>query len=219
MYPSAGESNPNKRNEILIFDETLGAFFPWRITDDEDGTYLTDAVFIRDVYTTSSSQSSNLKYLIVDGTTGTLTFAEFTNVDFLDWSANNYQSYAEAAYNFLGDLETRKTVPYVTVFLKKTEESYTEVAGQYVPIRDSSCLVSAYWDFKNYPTTSEQQAYRRKYTLPTPPEEINDPFEVVITRLKLRGRGRVVRIRFESQDNKDFHLLGYNMIAARNGRF
>ena len=36
---------------------------------------------------------------------------------------------------------------------------------------------------------------------------------------KLRGKGRSARLRFESEQGKDFILLGYGVIDARNHRF
>jgi hypothetical protein len=45
------------------------------------------------------------------------------------------------------------------------------------------------------------------------------PSSVISTRLKLRGKGRSTRLRFESEQGKDFILLGYGVIDARNQRY
>jgi len=59
--------------------------------------------------------------------------------------------------------------------------------------------------------------------MPIPDESdlgtFNYPEDVVTTRLKLRGRGRSVRLKFESTTGKDFTLLGYSLIGGTNGRF
>jgi len=34
----------------------------------------------------------------------------------------------------------------------------------------------------------------------------------------LRGRGKTVRFRFDSEEGKDFVLLGYGILGGRNGR-
>ena len=42
------------------------------------------------------------------------------------------------------------------------------------------------------------------------------PESVITTRMKLRGRGRSMRIKFESEQGKDFILLGYSVLGGRN---
>lgn len=252
FYPSLNEDSEIKKNEVLIFDEVLKAFFPWTISDQESNTdYVVDVVFSSgiglddisfNVINSSGDQvqdssnddvvanlegrslySSRVKVLVVDGATGSVTFAEFTDSNFYDWGDANFQSYAEAAYNFLGDLETRKTVPYVTSYLKTTETGWEEDgSGGYTPVRDSSCLLKAYWSFRKEPITRPQQTYLRKYPIAADPLDLSTfeyPTTVIISRLKIRGRGRVVRLRWESEEGKDFHLLGWNMLAAGVGRF
>jgi hypothetical protein len=46
----------------------------------------------------------------------------------------------------------------------------------------------------------------------------NIPETVVHTKLKLRGKGKTVRFRFDSEAGKDFVLLGYGLIGGKNGR-
>ena len=83
-------------------------------------------------------------------------------------------------------------------------------------------LVSAYWDFRRTSSSDPQQAYRLKYV---PVVDTNNlgiwdyPEEVVTTRLKLRGYGRSMRLRFESETGKDFVLLGYGVLQGANQRF
>ena len=160
---------------------------------------------------------------MVDGDTGQFTFAEFTDQDFQDWGSADYSSYAEAAYNFMGDLETRKSSPYITTFMKDTATGWTDAgSGVYTVNRDSGLLVSAYFDFNTTPTSIAQQAFRRKNTPAVDTSDLSSwtyPRTVIPTRLKLRGRGRSMRLRFESEAGKDFHLLGYNVIIARSMRF
>jgi hypothetical protein len=253
LYPSATETSEVKKNEIILFDETLSAFIPWRISDQDTATdYVVDATFnsgvgasdtIFNVIDTSGNQvvdsigdevvvtrtgralaSSKIKLLVVDGTTGSITFAEFTDTGFTDWGDADYSSYAETAHSFLGDLEMRKSVPYITTFLKTTETGWmlNDAGDGYDPIRDSGCLIKAYWNFNTEPVARSQQLYRRKSV---PVVDTGDlatfdyPTTVIVSRVKVRGRGRNMRLRFESEVGKDFHLLGYNIIAASNGRF
>ena len=91
----------------------------------------------------------------------------------------------------------------------------------YTPTNESSLLVSAYWDFNKSPSSTAQQAYRRKRPvfLGVDPTEFVSEESVIMTRLKLRGRGRSVRIRLESETGKDFIYLGHGMISDAAARF
>jgi hypothetical protein len=76
-------------------------------------------------------------------------------------------------------------------------------------------------DFGNNSTSTPQQAYRLKIMPVVDPEDLNSfnyPETVITTRLKLRGRGRSVRLKFESEQGKNFVLLGYSMLGGVNGR-
>ena len=160
--------------------------------------------------------------LIRDGATGKLTMGGFLDQTFLDWGTTNYSSYAVAGYEFFGDLVLKKTSPYVTPYMRVTETGWTgdENTG-YDPINSSSLLISSFWDFGNSSTSTPQQAYRLKIMPIVDPNNLdtfNYPDTVVTTRLKLRGRGRSVRLKFESEQGKNFVLLGYSMVGGVNGR-
>jgi len=149
----------------------------------------------------------------------TATFGGFTATDFYDFTGVNYSSYAVAGYDFLGDITIKKNAPFVTVYLKQTENGFTGNAlTGYTPIRESSCQVSAYWDFATDATTT-QEAYRLKFPVVVNPDNLNAfvyPTTVITSRLKVRGRGRSLRLRFLSDSGKDMHLYGFDVIGARN---
>ncbi len=161
--------------------------------------------------------------LVRDGDTGKLTLGGFTATDFLDWGTANYNSYAIAGYEFFGDLVLKKTSPYVTPYMRVTETGWTgnETDG-YDLVGSSGLLVSSLWDFSTTATSTPQQAYRLKVMPVVDPgnlDSFNYPETVITTRLKLRGKGRSVRLKFESEQGKNFVLLGYSMMGGVNGRF
>jgi hypothetical protein len=91
----------------------------------------------------------------------------------------------------------------------------------YTPINESSLLVSALWDYKET-SYNTQQAYRVKpYPLVDSTDLSNNQQDrsVVTTRLKIRGRGRSCRFKFESEEGKNFVLLGYGVVAGVNNAF
>jgi hypothetical protein len=248
-YPEDGETNVNKFNKFLILDTVLQAFYPWTVSDEATNTdYIMGFSFysgfgsdqlILDVVSAANDVISNsddvistqytdyitgdpaIVLLIRDGATGKVTMGTFSSNTYLDWGTTNYSSYAEAGYDFKGDLFYQKTSPYVITYMRTTETGWTgdEIAG-YEPINPSSLFVSSFWDFKSTPSSVAQQAYRFK-TMPVV-GDLNTwdyPSSVISTRLKLRGKGRSTRLRFESEQGKDFILLGYGVIDARNQRY
>lgn len=253
FYPNNGETVVNKKNRVLTLDISLQAFYPWEIADAASNTsYIVGAEYYSgfgsdiidvdvilsngdDVVTSAGDDviisrlsqialaNSAIILMVRNGATGKMTMALFKGTDFLDWNSADYSSYAEAGYDFMGDLVLKKTSPYVVVYMRPTEEGWegTELAG-YDPIRESSMLVAAYWDFRRSSSSAPQQAYRLKYV---PVVDTNNlsvwdyPEEVITTRLKLRGYGRSMRLRFESETGKDFVLLGYGVLQGVNQRF
>ena len=253
FYPKNNETVLNKKNRVLTLDISLQAFYPWEISDEDTNTsYVVGAEYYSgfgsdiidvdvilsngddvvlangdDVVISRLSQialaNSAIILMVRNGATGKLTMALFKGTDFLDWNTADYDSYAEAGYDFMGDLVLKKTSPYIVVYMRPTEEGWTgtEQTG-YDPIRESSMLVSAYWDFRRNSSSDPQQAYRLKYVPVVDTGNLNlwdYPEEVVTTRLKLRGYGRSMRLRFESETGKDFVLLGYGVLQGVNQRF
>jgi len=244
LYPENDETLLNKSRKILILDIPLQAFYPWEIAENADyvmGLYFYDGYGNALV---SVDVTDSLLADVTDSTTevvtvlraGTLANADtqlaalvynngfmsiglFSSETFLDWGTANYSSYAEAGYDFLGDLNLKKTAPYVTVYCRTTEEGFTgnETDG-YEAINPSSLTMKAYWDFKTVPSSS-QQAYRIKPFIIVDADDLTNNQQVgtvVTTRLKVRGKGRSMRLRFESEEGKNFVLLGYGVIAGVN---
>lgn len=250
-YPNATETNANKLNNFLILDIPLGAFYPWKVSDETSSTdyimglavysgYGSDELVLDVVLSTGddvvqgsddvvSTQFSDfatgdpsIVLLIRDGATGKLTMGTFSGDDFLDWGTTNYSSFAEAGYDFISDLVRQKNSPYIVTYMRVTEEGWVSTESGYEPIRPSSLLVSAYWDFSTTASSVAQQAYRYKQTPVVNPGDLTQfgyPDTVISSRLKLRGRGRSARLRFESEQGKDFVLLGYGVINAVNQRY
>ena len=248
LYPENGETRLNKRTRALILDIPLQAFYPWKISTDASypmalsfydayGSAL-DYVDVVDnfgipvtiagptnvqILETQILTNSDVRLIVwCRDSSGNLTVGLFTNKDFKDFETEDYQSYAEAGYDFIGDLTLKKTAPYVTVYCRSTEEGFVgnETIG-YTPVNASSLIMKAYWDFKEEPSSS-QQAYRVKpYAMVNTMNILDNQQDrsVVTTRLKVRGRGRSMRLRFESETGKNFVLLGYGVVVGANTTF
>lgn len=240
------DEGEEKRNHALILDVTLKAFYPWSVSGNEnnfvigsfyfeDNTNLSfnDTVTVggddvtvggNDVYITEVVNNTNAdsKLICVYHSNSNTNFGQFTAKTFVDFESFPYTSFVEAGYFFAGDMTLKKNAPFVTVYCRTTEEGFTgnETTG-YTAINPSSLIMKAYWDFKKTPSSS-QQAYRVKpFALVNPIDLANNQQvgTVVTTRLKILGKGRSVRLRFESEEGKNFVFLGYAMVVAVNDRF
>ena len=156
------------------------------------------------------------------------TFAAYTNPNFLDWRRVNGTGVDAPATLITGaasggDNMRFKQVPYLYVHSKRTEDGFTsDVNGDFVPTNQSSCTVQSVWDWTDSPNSNKWgtpfQAYRYKRVYF--PKDINDPFdtghETIVTKNKLRGRGRAISLKFTSSPGKEMYLYGWSLIIAAN---
>jgi hypothetical protein len=242
FYPDDDEVIECKLRNILIFDEKFNAFLPWAVADDT--SYIVDALFLDgedsvsiefDVVDASgnlvidgsgnqvviskvgaSFSSTTIKVTTVT-TSGSLTFSEFTDTSFLDWDTADYSSYLVTGYSFNGDMTLPKSIQYLTPYFSVTESSVVTPDGgiSFTYDRPSSCKVEALWDFKRTTGTPAQQAYKPQYLpIPTAAGPFEYPYSVIKSRLRIRGRGQEVQLKFSGEQGYDFHILGYDIITG-----
>lgn len=152
-----------------------------------------------------------------DGTS-TYSFGEFSNVSFKDWGETDAPSYMITGYVSGGDFQRYKRTPYITFHFEKTEDSTV------CPIdlnKQSSCLVQAQWDWANNVNSGRWsrtfQAYRfRKHYVPAEMGEFDNGFSTVVTKNKIRGKGRVLSLLISSEPEKDCRILGWSAIMEVN---
>ena len=249
FYPDNDEAIDYKYNNILVLDLNLQAFYPWRIEDQDTSTsYVMGLSYYSGLGSTSTETEvvnglddiingsdnvvatlyrdflqgdSEIKVLVRDGATGKMTFATFNGANYLDWDEANYKSFAEAGYDFMGDMTTFKTAPYVTTYMRVTEDGYTFNGIGYDFINPSSCLMSVSWNLYKL-TGTPREIYRLKDVPVVDPDDLSTigyPTDTIVTKSKVRGRGRSMKLRFDSAEGKDFHLVGYEVIGAKNNGY
>jgi hypothetical protein len=151
-----------------------------------------------------------------------VTFADFENTrdsstKFKDWySFNNVgseqQAYFITGYNMGGNGPARAmSGQYLTVFMKRTETSFDSNTN---PLNQSSCKMQSRWDFTDniYPGkwAAEVEVYRQLRPYFTDPGSVfDDGYPLVISKNKLRGRGKAVQFKFTSQAGKDMKIVGW----------
>ena len=77
-----------------------------------------------------------------------------------------------------------------------------------------SCLVTAKWEWTEKQSAGRwsrpQQAIKpKRFFIPTDPNTNFDGHGILFSKLKLRGHGKALVVRFESEDGKDFQLYGW----------
>lgn len=181
------------------------------------------------VYTTSdrTASTSTTKYLTSSDQTFTqtnltMTLSELSNSSFVDWQGDVEQVDADASlltsWENLGDLQRRKDIRYLFMFLRRTE---TGVDTEANPINPSSCLVRTRWDFadaiESGKWTTQREMYRYKRFIPvTDSGELNYGQSVIVTKNRVRGNGRVLAVDIQSAPGKDLHIHGWSLSALGN---
>ncbi len=174
----------------------------------------------------SSSVTRESVYLSVLGTSPNIsyTFSTYSNINFLDWEAVDSTGIDAAAYMITGyltagDNQRDKQVSYITTHFKRTENAWVLDAGQIVPDNQSSCKVQAQWEWANHVNSgrwsSEFQAYRYKRLFL--PVDVNDDydygFSTIVTKSKIRGKGKALSLKFSTEAGKDCHIYGWSLIV------
>lgn len=150
------------------------------------------------------------------------TIGSFSNDQFVDWESYDgtgivYNSFVESGYEILEDAFRKKQILYLSVFFRQTEENYVDLGGgNYTVDKPSSCFMTVKWDWTTSGNTGKwsqkRQVYRHRRT-PLVNEldlTFNTGTKVVFTKNKVRGTGRSLQFRFETNERgKNFDILGW----------
>lgn len=211
LFGDSGD-NTNQYANALVLDLRVGAYYKYVFN-----TSSTDGVLTAFTITDSDSTASNKKIKWQCQTTATaITTCDLDQSDYLDFDGSESPlPYVITGWDNLGDFQQRRQAPIVTVYAKRTETGYTESGNGYAPVNESSNLLTAYWDWTDDSVSgkigSQNETYRhvRAFT-PSGTGDV-DGYPVVVTRNKVRGRGRVLQLRFDGAATKDSHILGFTL--------
>jgi hypothetical protein len=193
------------------------------IRDSDSETVVADVAVLR------GSSTTTMLWTIVPGSSlSEWTFSQYSDADFFDWTtANgtgiNFDSYFETGYLLEGNVTNYRKAPWVWVFSKRTETGYiSDGAGGYNVENPSSCYLQPRWDFADHSNSSKfgrrQQIYRilKDYDKTPTSLDFNSGFPVTTTKNKVRGKGRALTLRFESESGKDFDIYGWAVQFSDN---
>lgn len=206
-----------------------GDSFDSVVVNDTQVVVGSDNVVLDSVLRTEGLQA--IKYVTLHGMVGGnkgYTFSQYKDTTFHDWKSVDGVGVDAKAYVLTGtitasDSSIFKQVPYLILHMLKTENGMEVVDGQTVPANQSSCLVRSQWDWANsfhsgkWSNLFQAYRYRRPYLATSIIDPYDNGFETVVTKNKLRGRGRALSLYFETEEGKDCKILGWNLSLTGNG--
>jgi hypothetical protein len=218
-------------DRILQLDLSLSAFYPWTV--ETVGPYISDIFTtptLNELVDTEAIRSSFVKYLcaVPSDEDYKYTFGFFKSAGFADWITYDgvgvaYLSFVETGYELLDDAMRKKQAPYVFCYFRRTEEEYVEDGSDYTVDKPSSCYFQVKWDWANSSNSnkwsSKIQVYRHRRAPMFSEDDLtfDTGFPVVVTRNKVRGSGKAIQFRFESDEiGNDFDLLGWAVPFSGN---
>jgi hypothetical protein len=185
-----------------------------QVTDDSENVTVTLTTPV-----TADVKLKLLTFVKQDNDTYKYTFSEFKNNTLLDWVIHteegvDYSSYIETGHDLAGDLIAEKEANTVYTFFKRTETATVDNGDGLEFDYPSSCMMQAKWDWADSSTSGRwselEQVYRlNRHWIPLGVGPFDYGTEVIQTISQVRGKGRAMSIRFESETGKDFHLLGW----------
>ena len=194
-------------------------------TDEVIVTSADKVIITQDVV---ASRSTQFSYLTMIGTS--FTISKFTNRKFTDWetagsgTGADYSSYLVTGYELFGDIIRNKQIPYIFFYFNRTEDGFTTVGSTLEIDNPSSCLVQAQWNWADSANSgkwgNQFQAYRllRNYIPSGPADTFDYGDSVIVTKNKLRGSGKTISLKIQSEAGKDMQILGWGVSAVATSK-
>lgn len=176
-----------------------------------------DTLIVNQEFPTSAQSITKYTIFVI---TDQLTIGSYRNESFRDWftaSGNvgvDAPAFMEVAWFKGGETQRYKGITYLTAHFKRTEENFiADSSGNVIFDKPSSCLVRGRWEFTttNAATrwTQQFQAYRFRQNFIPSVGPFDYGYSVITTKSKLRGKGRSLSLRFDTEPDKDCHIYGY----------
>lgn len=190
-------SDVYRYNTVLCMDTKSKAFYTWEISE---GPIVRTIDYI---VPADRSTQSLIKYMIhqdYNGSTADQTFAEVSNENYLDWENEgtevDYTSYFITGYKLDGETQKFFQPNYIFVFLEQET--------------NASCLVQGIFDYTSSANTGKWSTLQQIYNANLLNRNVN------FRRLKMRGKGRALQLRFESESQKPFTIIGWSIWETSN---
>lgn len=221
---------------ILFFDVQLESFYKYDVKNAfSNNPFFFSAFLAPDTLNTGTASTTptpglppktyKVKYLGVANIAGSvhLTICEFQNKDFKDWKyftpgGIDAKGYILIGATTFGDIGVKKQISYLNVMMKNTEKTITNN----IIDKESSCIARSQWDFADSIISNKwstpTQVFKR---IRTRGDDGSGDFytghEYLVSKNKMRGRGRAFSLYLETEELKDCQLVGWNLEVTTNG--
>ena len=209
---------PYTYDQALIYDTRLSAFTKYKFAYNYFVGYVGSIFVLK-----QGLGNSKVKYVCFTNTYTQLVIAEANNyTDYKDFGGAEIDCYLVTGYDTVGDAAAKKYAPYIYVFSNKTETGYSVVSTEYTPVRESSTTLQARWDWADLSVSGKwgvaQETYRHS-RLYTPSDPTTDTFDdgqpMIVTKNKIKGRGRSLHLKFQAGAGKDSYIAGWKVLYDR----
>lgn len=111
------------------------------------------------------------------------------------------------------DTSIRKQIQFLTMHFKQTARS---LGSSYTLVNETSCMSQAKWDWSTTADSRKWSALKQIFRNPKPNSVLN--YDVITSRNMIRGQGRTLAIYFETEPEKDCHIIGWNLAIDGNSK-
>lgn len=212
LYQSTSSIPRLSYDKALCLSTVLGAFTKYAFHCNS-AAYVASVTSMRD-----ASTNKKLKYICITDSGTVLNIAECNNTVFVDLSLTEKEAFIVSGPETLGDASKYRYAPYIWVFSKKTETGFVQDSeGGLTPVAESSTKMQARWDWADLSVNgkwgSVQEVYRhlRMYQPASAADTFDDGVPLVVTRNKVRGRGRSLQIKLYAGQGKDSFIAGWHV--------
>jgi hypothetical protein len=211
LYKLTSDPNNLANNVLFDYDACLvyntisKAFMPWEFSttgpDIRGISYVEDSIGVSEPkikFTLTKAVTGSTDYLIFgEQERTTPTYSDWTNAATQTLgTANSYDAYFFSGYRLDGEAQRYVQSPYVVFYLENET--------------NASCFVQSVFDFTNSGNSGKWSSKQQIY---------NDGLtnrDVHSRRLKMRGKGRAMQMKFTAEAGKPFTLLGWSMWLTQN---
>lgn len=174
-------------DRVLVLDMTTKAFYPWTINSYESRV-VRGLVYSQSPGSTSNGLIKYLRTINVDSTHETTSYGEATGSTYLDWGNTDYTSYFITGFRIDGQANKHFQSNYVTTLFNS--------------VTNSSCYLQGYFDFSNSGSSGKWSTLSQVY-------RDRDNRVVTHSRIKVRGKGPSLQLKYTSETAKPFNIIGW----------
>jgi hypothetical protein len=193
-------------NRVLNYDVRTKAYYPWTLTTDVGTLDIRGHLFVQAADRTGIPGN---KYLITyEPTSGThnMTFATVSDTVHRDWfvydneiedigGAQEYDSYFITGYYLPGDAIRFAQANYILTLLEQNDA-------------DDSCYVQGAFEYAITGDSGKWGSRQEIYT------GFMEDRSLTWRKLKLRGKGRSIQLRYSSNGTKPFTIIGWSLALS-----